>query len=76
MTAGRSITIDADLLAVSHSYRRRLIGTPAVYVTANGAEVRGVITEHPLSPGGVLLAVTQPDGRWAGIYAGESFVRG
>ena len=26
--------------------------------------------------GGVMLAVTQPDGRWAGIYAGESFIQG
>lgn len=76
MTAARSVTIDGDLLAVRRSYRRRLIGTPAVYVTANGAEVRGAITEHPLSLGGVLLAVTQPDGRWTSIHAGETFTRG
>ncbi|MCB0929889.1 MAG: hypothetical protein KDB70_18720 [Mycobacterium sp.] len=76
MTAAREVTIDGELLAVSRSYRRRLIGTPAIYVTANGAVVRGVIAEHPLSPGGVMLAVTQPDGRWAGIYAGESFIQG
>ena len=37
MTAAREVTIDGELLAVSRSYRRRLIGTPAIYVTANGA---------------------------------------
>lgn len=67
------ITIDEYKLATDNAYRTDLIGTPATYVTGSGATVIGNITEHPISGGGLMLAVTQPDGKWAAIYAGESF---
>lgn len=68
-----NITIDRHKLATDNAYRADLIGTPATYVTASGTSVVGAITEHPLDRGGLMLAVTQPDGKWAAIYAGESF---
>lgn len=67
------ITIDEYKLATDNAYRTDLIGTPATYVTGSGTTVIGNITEHPTSGGGLMLAVTQPDGKWAAIYAGESF---
>lgn len=67
------ITIDEYKLATDNTYRADLIGTSATYVTASGTKIVGAITEHPINRGGLMLAVTQPDGKWAAIYAGESF---
>lgn len=69
----KHISINTEQLAKSNDYRDSLIGTPARYTTVNGTEVVGTITEHLTAPGGLMLAITRSDGRWASIHAGETF---
>lgn len=66
------MVINTTKLARSRTYRQRLIGTPAAYTTPAGTHVNGIITEHPMYPGGMKLAITQADGRWCTIHAGET----
>lgn len=62
------ITLSEYKLATSNTYRNQLLGTRVAYTTrGDGIRMEGTITERPLGPGGLALAVTTDEGRWAGI---------
>jgi hypothetical protein len=62
-----TLTISGYKLANVRSYRGELLGQPVTYTTPAGTEVVGTITEHPMHAGGLRLAVTTPEGKWASI---------
>jgi hypothetical protein len=58
-------------LASHCAYREQVLGMKVRYVTSAGSVVEGVLSEHPISPGGLQLAVVCTDGTWAGVHSGE-----
>ena len=58
-------------MANHRAYRDQMLATSVRYVTSEGAVVEGLLSEHPMSPGGLQMAVITADGRWAAVFADE-----
>jgi hypothetical protein len=59
-------------LANHRAYRDQVLGMNVRYTTPEGNVVDGVLSEHPMHPGGLQLAVVAADGRWAAVHSGET----
>jgi hypothetical protein len=67
-----TITLSRYQLATNRNYREQLLGKRATYTTPGGTKVTGTITNHPMDSSKLLFAITQDDGRWAGIHADDT----
>lgn len=54
------------------AYRNQVLGKSVRCSTPEGNAVEGTLCEHPISPGGLQMAVVSASGRWAAVYAGET----
>lgn len=67
-----TFTLSQFDLATSRKYRDEVLGMNVRFVTPAGNVVDGVLSEHPMDPGGLQLAVVAADGKWAAVHAGDS----
>lgn len=68
----KSFVLSRHHLANDPAYRNQVLGRSVHYVTSEGDVIEGALSEHPISQGGLQMAVIAASGRWAAVYAGET----